>query len=130
MELQLYINTPIKEVKRRFSKYFPYLKIEFFTTRHSPLEGSDIREKVHEKLYLSEVTGVLKEGIFTFLPTDTVENFEQRLQNEHGLPVQVFRKYEKRWLITTETDKLSLEKQNAMGAASMRAEFNLHTLFL
>jgi hypothetical protein len=131
MELKLTWNTPIKEVKKQFAAYFPYLKLEFFIYRHNVKEGTGLDKKVHDNLFLSEITGVLKEGSFLFSPATTVSEFEQKLQNEYGLPVQVFRRSGNVWLETTETDQLSLEKQNEMGKSTVfRTNFNIHTLFL
>lgn len=60
-----------------------------------------------------------------------VAAFEQRLQEEHGLSVQVFRKSGEFWLETIQTDNLSLERQNEMGkAAGASLRFNIHALFL
>jgi hypothetical protein len=130
MELHLYITTPIREVKRQFSKLFPYLKLEFYSTWHKKAEPFDPKQKVPGKLYLSEVTGVLKEGIFNFSITTSIEEFEHRLEKEHGLPVAIFRKSENSWLPITKKRHLTLEKHNAIGAATMHTPFNIHTLFL
>lgn len=131
MELKLYYNTPVKEIKKQFSRFFPFLKIEFFKGGHKEGKSSFPDQRVHDGHYLSEVTGVLKEGVFIFQPSTTVAEFEQKLQNEHGLPVQVFRKAEDVWIETIQTDNMTLEHQNKLGAESVRSQpFNIHTLFL
>lgn len=131
MELKLHYNTPIREIKKQFSRFFPFLKIEFFMHGHKEKGGSFPNQTVNEKLSLSDVTGILKEGVFQFQPSTTVAEFEQNLQNDHGLPVQVFRKSEDLWIETVQTDYMTLEQQNKMGADSVRStQFNINTLFL
>lgn len=131
MELKLFAHTTIREVKKQFSACFPFLKLEFFIQGHKKGEGTGLKQKVPDGMHLIDVTGVLKEGIFSFKSSITVAALEQSLQNKHGLPVQVFRKSGDVWIETIQTDNFSLEKQNAMGAASASlVRFNVHTLFL
>ena len=131
MELKLYAHTTVREVKKQFSNYFPYLKLDFFMEGHKKGEGSGLKQKVHDGLHLLEVTGILKEGTYSFEPSATVAALEQSLQNEYGLPVQVFRRSGDLWIETVQTDNISLEQQNAMGAESVSTtRFNIHTLFL
>ncbi len=131
MELILSANTTIQEIKKQFSKYFPYLKLEFFTGKHDKGEGSPMWQKVSDKSDLIEITGVLKEGVFYFDPSINTGEFEQKLQHDFGIPVQVFRKSGEHWLETLRTDELSLEEQNSMGKSSMKStNYNINTLFL
>jgi hypothetical protein len=46
----------------------------------------------------------------------TVNYLEQTFSNTYGLGVQVFRKAGHNWLETIETDSLTLEEQNLLGA--------------
>ena len=131
MELKLFKNTTLRELKTQFAKKFPFLKLEFFKKAHRKEEGSAYRWRVSDNVLLSELKGFHKEGVFSFQPAMIVSDFEQQLQNEFGLSVQVFRKAGDLWIETIQTDKLSLEKQNAMGeAASNRLPFNINSLFL
>ena len=131
MQLDLSTRAKIKDIKKQFALDFPFLKLEFFRHRHKAGESSALVQKHADHLHLSEVSATVKEAVFSFMPSTTVAEFEQRLQAEHGLPVQVFRKAGNLWLETVQTDNLSLEKQNAMGEESATpARFNLYTLFL
>lgn len=131
MELRLKKTTTIRDVKKQFSSLFPFLKLEFFIYHHNVKEGSALGREVNDELHLSDITGVLKEDTLTFEPSITVARLEQKLQNEYGLPVQIFRKSGKLWIETIETDNWSLQKQNEVGEASIRkTNFNINTLFL
>ena len=131
MELKVSRKTTIKELKRQFSKKFSFLKLEFFYQPHDPEEGSALRQKIADNELLSNITPIENEEFFRFQPSITVAEFEQRMQKEFSLPVQVFRKAGDIWLETIQTDSLSLEKQNSMGEASSKPmHFNINSLFL
>src|SRR5690606_8331305 len=104
-----------------------------FKYAHQRGQGSPLKDKVKGSERLIDVTGVLKEGKFSLDPSFTVAAFEEKMQQDHGLPVQVFRKSGDLWLETVQTDGLTLEAQNQMGEASTsdtRIRFNSFTLFL
>lgn len=131
MKLHLFRKTRIADLKKEFSQYFHYLKIEFFLNNHEEAKGSFIQEKIPDEFFLSGAPAFSREGVFNFNERITVSEFEQRLQSEFGLPVQVFRKSGELWIETIQTDKLTLTKQNSMGEFSLNTiRFNLHSLFL
>ena len=131
MELSISNHLTVSELKEQFAFYFPFLKLEFFMYPHETFARSGFEEKADDGLLLSELAQELKQGKFWFEGFTTVAEFEQRLQEEHNLPVQVFRRSRDLWLETCQTDNLTLKQQNAMGEASTRRQsFNLHTLFL
>lgn len=131
MELKLFRMTTIRDLKKQFSMQFPFLKIEFFGEEHSPKQSWQMHQKLDDQLTLAEINGVCKEGNFSFASSSTVAEFEQRLQNEFGLPVQVFRKAADLWIEAVQAEKLTLDQQNKMGeAASKPVRFNMNSLFL
>lgn len=86
--------------------------------------------EVYKGLYVDETSGFFKEGIIYFSPFTTVVELEQSFQIELGLAAKVFRMSTDSWIDTTQTSHLNLGRQNNMGAAVTRPQFNLHTLFL
>lgn len=131
MQLILYEQTRVKEIKKRFASSFPFLKLEFFRHNHRDQQSSFMEEKVSDGTLLAAATPYFKQGIFSFEPSMSVSEFEQRMQDEHGLPVQVFRKSGNIWLETIQTDNLELQEQNTMGEESSKTvRFNINTLFL
>lgn len=130
MQLDVYKNMTIKELNEQFSHHFPFLKLEFFMYHHH-FDGTPVKKEVHSGLYLEEASEFFKEGSIYFSPSTTVAELEQQFQIEIGLPVKVFRRSGDLWVETTQTEHLTLTKQNSMGAGSTRpVKFNLHTLFL
>ena len=131
MEIKLLRNVTIRELKKVFAKKFPFLKLEFFKEPHQAAEGSGNRLKISEQSFLSEISSMRKEGVFSFKPSVTVAEFEQGIQKEFGLPVQVFRRSGDVWIETIQTDDVSLAKQNSMGETSSKPiRFNINALML
>lgn len=131
MELQLTGDISIKDLNKSFNLYFPYLRIEFYKTKHNVGDNSYLINKVKGQTKLSEIDNRFTGGVFIFQPTTTVGEFEQAMQNLHGLPVQVFRMAGDIWIETTETDDMTLQFANALGAASIRKiDFNVNMFFL
>jgi hypothetical protein len=131
MKLILNPNSSVREIKKDFNIYFPYLKLEFFKERHGTSKGSHAEDRFPNSSLLGEINPRLKQQVIEIEPGDTVAYFEQFFQNELGMPVQVYRKAGDTWLETIQTDHLTLLKQNAMGYESARRiSFNAFTLFL
>ena len=129
MELHVYQNTTIEEVKEKFSHYFPFLKLEFLVYHHYT-EDSTHKKELYTGKYLEETSEFFKEGTIYFSPTTTIAELEQEFQIELGLAARIYRKSTDTWLDTSQTSHLSLAKHNNMGGAMVRPKFNMHTLFL
>ena len=130
MKLFLSGESTIKDLNREFQKQFPFLQLEFFNKSHKPGEQSILQQKIADRTPLKNIS-TLVPAFITIEAFHTVTEVEQRFQNKYGLPVQVLRKAGDLWVETAQTDTLTLEKQNCIGAASVRKEsFNFHTLFL
>jgi len=130
MELHVYKNTTLQEAKTQFSRHFPFLKLEFFVYRRHSEEDFHLTKDVYKGLYIDESSDFFKEGTIYFSPSATVAELEQFFQIELGLAAKVFRRTSDGWIDTTQTSHLSLGRQNNMGGAVLRAQFNLNTLFL
>ncbi|ANE50755.1 hypothetical protein [Flavisolibacter tropicus] len=122
MRLPLTATKTVAEVKEAFHEAFPYLKIEFFTNPHQKGEGSLPQQYIKPDTLLIDITGVMKEGNVSIEPSTTTAAFEEQLQNQYSLPIQVFRNSNGVWIETTETDNLTLAEQNEMGRQA-----SLHT---
>lgn len=131
MELKITRETRILDLKKQFAQLFPYLKLEFFKKEQKVEQGPATEKRFSDATVLGQTGRLRKEGYFVFTPVTTVNHFEQKLQNEYGLPVHVFRKTGNVWIETGQTDSLSLNKQNAMGKTGSKPfSFNQNSLFL
>ena len=131
MELNLFRSTSIENLKQQFVHYFSHLKLEVFSRPHACRNVSVMQQRLDDKLLLSQIKTFYHEGVFAFQPSMTVTSFKQGLRDKFGLSVLVLRKSGDQWQETTQTENLTLEKQNLMGQASSKPmRVNLVTLFL
>lgn len=117
MKLQINKSTTIAEVQTEFSKLFPFLKIEFFT-RPRETDGSLwSKHMVFNRTKTMDEIGQIKadDNTIEISPSMTVNTFEQNLQKDFGLSVQVFRKSMGTWIATTESDSWTFAVQNEKG---------------
>ena len=128
MKLYLSPESRIKEIKKSFEQYFPYLKLEFFSKKHDLRQGNPKKDIVFDTATLIDVTGVMREDEIEISFNETVAELEQLFQNKFNLPVQVFRKTKYSWIETTKTDNLTLGKQNRMGKDACGARFDFPIL--
>ena len=124
MKIRISPESTLSEIQEAFHAIFPFLKVVFFTKPHGAFKGSPAKfmvmdnSKTVKELSASPVSGelVLDPAMATF---QLEKNFEERF----GLHVQIFRKSGESWLLTSVTDNLSLEVQNAKGRASEHVHF-------
>ena len=117
MKLHVNKRTTIAEMQTEFSKLFPFLKIEFFT-RPREADGSLwSKHMVFNHNKTMDDVGQLKadNNTIEISPSMTVNAFEQNLQKDFSLSVQVFRKSMGSWIATTESDSWTFAKQNEKG---------------
>ena len=121
MNIEINSHNKISEVRDDFNKLFPYLKLEFFSKPHVEGEGSWSKFMIfdHTKT-LSEISDppYIGSDILFFTPAMETGNFEQLMQKNFGLSVQVFRKSMGAWIESIQSDNWTLEKQNNKGHES------------
>lgn len=108
----------IESVLNEFTKVFPDLKLEFFHHAHDPGAISAPGDQWDHSALISEIRSMDHGGSFSFNPEMTVVEFEQTLEKEWGLHVQVLRRSGDLWLQSTVTDHWTLGKQNDNGFES------------
>lgn len=129
MELKVSGNTTLNEVKEKFSHYFPFLKLEFYQYHHQT-QDHHLKKEVHKGLHPGEASEFFRKGTIFFSANTTIAELEQEFQIELGLAAKIFRKSGVSWVDTSQTSHLTLSRQNNMGGAVLRMQFNRHTLFL
>lgn len=115
MLIQIKENLKISEIQEQFSSIFPFLKLEFIKNK-THARTSVIKQPlidINKTLY--EIRTILKDSFITISPTMTVSELENQFIDIFGLSTQVFRKSGNIWLVTTVTDKWTLEEQNRQG---------------
>ncbi len=116
MQIQIVDILKISEIQEKFSSIFPFLKLEFFkkSPQASPLVIKQPLININKTL--AESRTIFKANAeITITPNMTVSELEKQFNECYGLSTQVFRRSGNIWLVTTVTDKWTLEEQNKQG---------------
>jgi hypothetical protein len=108
-------NRKISEIKKEFNEVFPFLKLEFFNTRHPAFHGSARNATLNENLSIKQISKIKKDGAIILREEMKVSELENLFQELFGMPAQVFRKSGRSWIETTVTDDWTLKRQNDEG---------------
>ena len=104
-------DTHLFNIQLAFSEHFPKLKIDFFKSKHDKNELSSINDEMMEDFVMKDVNPEFKGKVLIFLDHEKVSEFEQRMEQDFGLHIQVFRKSNIIWIQTSTTDDWTLQKQ-------------------
>ena len=115
MKIYLTPYLKIKDIKRNFENFFPYLKLEFFKQKHEPGQETSSRDLLPNSSFLIDATGMLKPQEIEITSRQTVGEVEQLFETLLNLPIQIYRKTRYSWVETIPTDDLTLEKQDKLG---------------
>jgi len=109
----------VAEVCDSFHSAYPYLKLEFFTVSHRAFQGSLVQYMIKDhNTRLSALNSDLASGDLDCNSDQTVRIFEENMERQFGLYVQVFRLSHDLWLASSATDNLTLFEQNRRGKSS------------
>ena len=117
MQITAHYSTKTGTIKQAFSRMFPFLKIEFIkvVTDHA---GFDVNTSmILHNLYLGEINERLKTGTIDINDDYKASNVEELFKKKFGLPIQVFRKEKKQWILAV-ADEFTLAEENEMGKES------------
>jgi len=115
MKIHITDSSTTEEIKERFSRVYPFLKLEFYTKAHAENEGSKKEDLISGLKEIKEIRTVHNEGDFIITPETTAGEVEQGFERLFGIHIQVFRKSGRLWLETTATDGWPLKEHNEIG---------------
>jgi hypothetical protein len=118
MKIYLSATMKIRDLNRKFRRMFPYLKIELVRYYHEDRFYSDFYP---ESTSLIEAAGVMKEGEINVEPGQTVTDLVEKLYRNHYVVIHLFSKTVNDWIDATNTDCLSLQQLNEMGALAYQS---------
>ncbi|MCB9327271.1 MAG: hypothetical protein H6572_01150 [Lewinellaceae bacterium] len=110
----------IKDIQKKFHQTYNGLKLEFYKKSHEAHTASPKESQWPENTLLSVVNPDLIDGTLKLNSDLTVSDFEQMMEKDFGLHVQVFRRSNQLWLQTSATDDWTLEVQNTKGLHSIQ----------
>ncbi len=115
MKIHIEDNSSTELIKEKFSKAYPFLKLEFFSSGHKEKENSKKEDLITSDSLLKDIRSKHNEGDFIITPQSKVSEVEQGFESKFGIYVQVYRKSRNLWLETTSTDRWTLIEQNKVG---------------
>ncbi|MBP6397801.1 MAG: hypothetical protein KBF57_02945 [Saprospiraceae bacterium] len=107
--------THLLSLQLAFNEKFPHLKISFYKGKHDKNELSPIAEELFRDFTVGELNPDFTEAEFIFYEHETVSDFEEKMEKNFGLHVQVLRKSGQTWIQTSVTDEWTLKKQEEHG---------------
>jgi hypothetical protein len=115
----------LREIQMDFSKYYPYLRMEFFNKPHLVMLSSEESNKVSPYIKAGSLRKKHHEGAMNLLPDTTVKDLEEMMQKEFNLAVQIYHYTKFGWIQTDVADIITLDDLNDLG----RREFHeLHNV--
>ena len=118
MYLEINDNTPFKEIQETFSRYYPYLKIDFFRKAHKKYEASPETSRVNPITLVGDLKRTHVSGVLEIQPLYKIADVEREFRERFGLSVQILRKEKDRWEQTTGMDDFTLKDLNEFGRSS------------
>jgi hypothetical protein len=118
MHIHITADTPLSEIQRVFSQFYPFLKIEFFSKRHKKYEGSTEDNQIDPGTLVGDIKHNHVPGMLEVKALYKVFDVEREFQQHFGLSVQIFRKEKEDWQQSTGTDDFTLKDLNELGKDS------------
>ena len=118
MLLRIHDNLLVEDLQEQFSKCFPHLKIEVYSTPHHWKKGSLQKDLISSKSLIGDIRKKHPGGVMEIKSWDKVGEVEKKLKNMFDLNVQIFRKENNCWIQTTSTDVFTLEKEAQLSEKS------------
>jgi len=115
MQLHLFPTRLISEVQKEFAALFPFLKLEFFSSKAKGQIRSTVFQIISNNKRISDCQSATADEILEFEEEMKVAELENQLKSRFHLNAQVFRRSGNTWLQTTMTDNWTLQKQNEHG---------------
>ena len=126
MYLHIHDNRTLRELQEDFNFRFPYLRIEFYSKPHHRNAASPDTHKLNPFLQIVAVRGHHRNGAAEIHEGETVAGFEQMMQRDYSLPVQVFHFTKTGWILTDVTDKATLRELNEQGKEEAHEFYNVY----
>ncbi|MDI1354238.1 MAG: hypothetical protein PSX36_04950 [bacterium] len=108
-------NKKLSLIQKEFNLLFPFLKLEFFRTKHGVKASSPKKDILKQDFTLKEFRKKNLHGSITITEEMVVSTLEQLFDEQFGISAQVFRKSGRSWLETSMTDDWTLKRQNDQG---------------
>ncbi|HET7115403.1 MAG TPA: hypothetical protein VFI29_02875 [Hanamia sp.] len=125
MKLQIEAGTKIKELQKKISKTYPYLKVEFYKQPYSEMKVSEKKDRMLPDEIISEQSDSFEAEKFDINRNRTVGAVEKEFYEKFGIAMQVSRRSGNIWIETSKTDNRTLKAQNQLGKSMNSSQAQL-----
>lgn len=115
MKLQIDAETKIRDVQKKFTEVYPFLKVEFYKEPHAEKKVSALKDRISPDKIISEQVKSFKAESIDINRHRTVAALEKEFYEKLGVAMQVSRKSGNIWIETSKTDDKTLRTQNQLG---------------
>ena len=115
ISLVINANKKLSLIQKEFNLLFPFLKLEFFRTKHGIKGSNPKKDLLKQDFTLKEFRKKNATGSILITEDMVVSNLEELFEEQFGVSAQVFRKSGRSWLETSMTDDWTLKRQNDQG---------------
>jgi hypothetical protein len=116
MEINIDSIRKIEEIQAEFNQKFPYLKMVFYTPETLQTRDFSNQNQIHElNLELGEIYPLDDDGYANINGHVKVSTLENWMEQQFGIPIQIYRKSRNLWIQTIETNQWTLSEQNRHG---------------
>jgi hypothetical protein len=120
MILHINDNRLLREIQMDFSKFYPYLRMEFFHVSTAGSSSSSEPTAISPYVKVGSVRRNHHQGAIYLFPNTTVKDLEDRMNKEFNLGTEIYHYTKAGWLQTDAVDMATLNELNDQG----RAAFN------
>ncbi len=111
MKIHIENGTSVGEIKKVFTTYYPYLRIELYRNRLN-INNVEKKEALPQNFLLDKYIHSTGKATIDINPDVTVASLEHQFEDV-GLTSEVLRKSGNFWIETSLTDNWTLQQQNA-----------------
>ncbi len=115
IKFQITKKETIRDVQDNFSKFFPYLRINFFKNSNGNKKAGAGSILFCQEVTLQQINPAFSRGEFEITDSTTVNELESKFYKDFGFSVQVLRKSGNLWIGTSISSDWTLKQQNDLG---------------
>lgn len=118
MHIDIHDATSIREIRKVFTNFYPYLDINFYRSPHEIYEQSKQEEAYSPDSIIGDIKKTHLSGLIDIQPSEKVSDLEKEFQERFGLSIQILCKEQDEWKQTTGMDDFTLKELNELGRNS------------
>ena len=108
-------NRMLRELQLDLSRYYPYLRMEFYSSDKIAQNHSSSLIKLDPYLKTGSVRTQHHAGVIHILPGTTIKAFKEKMKNDFNLCIQLLQFTKEGWVSSDNLENFSLDELNEQG---------------